>query len=363
MPERQINLPEGVPPLTQFYVYLTSGCNLACRHCWISPSYQARGGTGGHLDYDLFSLAIKEGLPLGLKGVKLTGGEPLLHPDFLRIVDLIKENKLGLTIETNGTLMTDYIAHYLREKSTLSHISVSLDGSTAESHEYLRSVDGSFSKAKDGISRLVQAGFHPQLICTLHRGNIKEISQIVILANQLGCGSVKFNHVQRTGRGEYFANENGLDIEELILINEMVKRELIQSSQIPIFFDIPFAFLSVKNLLDEQLSRCNVHNILGILANGDLSLCGIGSTIPELIFGKIVRNKLHDVWCNSLQLVQLRKLIPDQLEGTCSECIHKDLCQGQCIANNYHLSGKINAPYYFCDQATKKGLFPSSRKK
>ena len=66
MAERELQLPEGVPPLRQYYVYMTGGCNLACRHCWINPTYQAHGGTGGHLDYDLFALAIEEGLPLGL---------------------------------------------------------------------------------------------------------------------------------------------------------------------------------------------------------------------------------------------------------------------------------------------------------
>jgi len=40
---------------------------------------------------------------LGLQSVKLTGGEPLLHPDFLNMVDLVKEMNLGLTIETNAT--------------------------------------------------------------------------------------------------------------------------------------------------------------------------------------------------------------------------------------------------------------------
>jgi hypothetical protein len=36
------DLPEGVPPLTTFYLYLTASCNLRCRHCWITPAF-----TGG----------------------------------------------------------------------------------------------------------------------------------------------------------------------------------------------------------------------------------------------------------------------------------------------------------------------------
>ena len=68
-------LPEDCPPLNSYYVYLTGGCNLACKHCWLEPTFQKDSGTGGHLDYELFALAIEEGLPLGLNRIKLTGGE------------------------------------------------------------------------------------------------------------------------------------------------------------------------------------------------------------------------------------------------------------------------------------------------
>src|SRR5215471_13831294 len=75
-PERALIDSDGnrVPPLRTFYLYLTAGCNLACRHCWISPRYQANGGTGGHLDLTLLERAIVEAKPLGLQSVKLTGG-------------------------------------------------------------------------------------------------------------------------------------------------------------------------------------------------------------------------------------------------------------------------------------------------
>lgn len=193
MVDRSFQLSEGVPPLNTFYVYLTSGCNLACRHCWLAPTYQANGGTGGHLDYDLLALAIEEGLPLGLRHVKLTGGEPLLHPDFLRIVDILNEKNIGLSIETNGTLMTEPLAYYLKEKSTLGFISVSLDGATKETHDPFRGVNGSFEKTVQGVRFLVDVGYRPQVIMSIHAGNVDEIEDLVHLAESLGAGSVKFN--------------------------------------------------------------------------------------------------------------------------------------------------------------------------
>jgi len=163
MTER-IELPAGVPPLSSYYFYLTSGCNLACKHCWISPTFQPHGTTGGHLDYKLFELAIDEGIPLGLSHVKLTGGEPLLHPDFIRIVDFLYEKQLGLTIETNGLLMTADLAHYLKTKTTAGFITVSLDGSESSTHDSFRGVQGSFEKACQAVRYLAEAGFRPQVM-------------------------------------------------------------------------------------------------------------------------------------------------------------------------------------------------------
>ncbi len=134
----------------------------------------------------MFKLAVEEGIPLGLHSIKLTGGEPLLHPDFLRFVDLLKEKNLGLTIETNATLMTREIARHLKESSTLRHISVSIDGAKAETHDPFRGVPGAFDKAVAGIKMLVEVGVHPQVIMSLHAGNIEQIEQLVMIAQSGG---------------------------------------------------------------------------------------------------------------------------------------------------------------------------------
>jgi sulfatase maturation enzyme AslB (radical SAM superfamily) len=96
----------GTPPLNRLYLYLTDGCNLACRHCWISPAHDPGGQRSTFLEPALIEQAIGEALPLGLESVKLTGGEPLLHPQFADIVGLVGQHGLGLSLETNGTLLS-----------------------------------------------------------------------------------------------------------------------------------------------------------------------------------------------------------------------------------------------------------------
>ncbi len=358
----RVELPAGVPALNTYYAYLTSGCNLACQHCWLSPAYQPEGGTGGHLDFDLFTQAIEEGLPLGLSSVKLTGGEPLLHPDFVRIVDLLQQKQLGLTIETNGTLMTRELAFYLKEQSTLGHISVSVDGARAATHDPFRGVKGSFERAVQGIRWLAEAGFRPQVIMSLHAGNVEEIEALVRLAESLGAGSVKFNLVQPTGRGETLTKRGKvLGIERLVEIGRWVERDLQKQTALSLHYSWPVAFHSLRRLSRDGSDSCGIFGILGLLASGHYAMCGIGVQIPELTYGMIGQDKLAEVWVEHPMLLRLRESLPVQLEGVCADCLFQARCLGSCVAENYHQTKRLTAAYWFCAQAVEAGLFPLAR--
>jgi SynChlorMet cassette radical SAM/SPASM protein ScmF len=365
MNDRKIELPEGVPALNSYYVYMTGGCNLACQHCWIAPTYQTSGGTGGHLAYDLFAIAIDEGLSLGLSHVKLTGGEPLLHPDFIRFVDLIREKELGLTIETNGTLMTEDIANYLKEKSTLGSISVSLDGATSATHDSFRGVKGSFDKAVQGINYLFKAGFHPQIIMSVHAGNVNEIEELVVLAESIGAGSIKFNLIQPTGRGEVMTKrEQALDIQRLIDLGKWVEKDMQNRTSIPLFYSLPMAFWGVNRLLNNSSGVCNIEHILGVLSTGHLAMCGIGIQEKDLVYGQLGVDNLRQVWVSNLSLLKVRDIINfSRPDGVCSECIHQKICKGSCLAQNYYKSKFLDTSFWFCEMADERNLFPPSRKK
>lgn len=360
-----LGLSEGVPTLNSYYVYMTAGCNLACQHCWLTPTFQLNGGTGGHLDYDLFTLAIDEGLPLGLSHVKLTGGEPLLHPDFIKIVDLLKEKELRLTIETNGVLLTMSLARYLKKKSTLAHISVSLDGAISETHDHFRGVKGSFDEAVQGIRYLVEVGYHPQVIMSIHDGNVDEIEALVHLVERIGAGSVKFNLIQPTGRGESMTKRGQvLNIQRLIELGKLVEGDLQKKSTVPLHYSWPMAFHSLQRLMNGGGNgNCDIFGILGILPSGHLAMCGIGVQIPELCYGLLGVDRVAEVWASDPVLLRLRDLIPSKLDGICSNCIFRDRCLGSCVAQNYQTDGYLGAHFWFCHRANETGLFPLSRQR
>jgi len=285
--QEQLELPPGVPPLRFLYFYVAGSCNLACRHCWISPTFDPSGSGGPFLKLEHAEKAIREAKPLGLRAAKLTGGEPMLHPDFRELALLIDAAALEIVIETNATLIDEQMASFIAGLTHRPFISTSLDGADAETHDGLRAVPGSYDQAVAGIRVLVEVGFHPQVICTLHRGNVDQTEAVIEEAAKLGCGSVKFNLLQEPGRGARFSEHHGLSISETVEAFSHVDSVLRPKFDLEIHFDIPMAFWPIRHLVDGRGSRCSLHRVLGMLASGETALCGIGATLSELTFGHI----------------------------------------------------------------------------
>jgi SynChlorMet cassette radical SAM/SPASM protein ScmF len=350
--------------LNTIYFYLADGCNLRCRHCWIEPDFQPDGKSCHFLPLETFKSIITQAKPLGLSSVKLTGGEPLLHPEIGGILDFLRSEDLRMNMETNGTLCTPELARKIASCKN-AFASVSFDGADAETHEWMRGVDGCFDDAVAGLKNLVAAGIKPQVIMTITRRNYRQMEAIVRLAERLGAVSVKFNILQPTARGKLM-HEAGeaLTLEELLKIGTWAERELSRSTKLKVYFSHPPAFRPLSRMYGRTGGGCGVCGILGIigvLADGSYAMCGIGETIPELIFGHAAKDRLADVWAKTPVINELRHGLPEQLAGICGDCVMKNTCRGNCIAQNYANSRNLWAPYWFCDEARKKGLFPDSR--
>ncbi|MCK9233349.1 MAG: SynChlorMet cassette radical SAM/SPASM protein ScmF [Syntrophales bacterium] len=351
-------------PLNQIYFYLTGGCNLNCRHCWIEPRKAQAGKPFPALDPEMFQGIINEAIPMGLKGVKLTGGEPLLHPQIGVMIDIVRKNRLNLSMETNGTLCTKDIAAKMAECRNLS-VSVSLDGADATTHEWVRGRKGCFQETLEGIGHLVRAGIRPQIIMTVMRCNRDQMADLVRLAETLNAASVKFNVLQPTARGlKMHEASEGLDVGELISTGTWVDEELSATTKLDLYFHQPPAFRSLGRMFGkggDGCYSCGILGILGVLSDGSYALCGIGTTVPELIFGRAGQDPLEKVWRDNSTLNEIRQGLPERLTGVCASCVMKQICSGSCLAQNYYRSGNLWAPFWYCEEARSQGLFPESR--
>jgi SynChlorMet cassette radical SAM/SPASM protein ScmF len=354
----------AVPPLQTIYFYLTEGCNLRCRHCWIEPPHQSGKRQYAALDPDLFRHILRQARPLGLSSVKLTGGEPLMHPRIRELLGILREEKVRFNVETNGVLCTPVLADDL-VRSGIYHISVSLDGADAATHEWVRGVEGCFDAAVQGIRNLVSAGLRPQVIMTLMRRNADQVEALIRLAESLGAGSVKFNHVQPTARGVkmHQAGET-LPIDELVVLGERIENGLSGQTRMLLVYSHPMAFRPMGKMYGRAGAGCGVcgiKSIIGVLADGSYAICGIGEHIKELVFGNADRDVLADIWTANPVLREIREGLPGKLQGTCRDCVMRSVCLGSCIAQNYYRSRSLWASHWYCEEAQGLGLFPRTR--
>lgn len=354
----------NTPALTTFYAYLTSGCNCACQHCWFVPERQPQApGGDALLQPEIMRRAIEQALPLGLNSIKWTGGEPTLHPRFSDFLYLQQEFGLDGSIETNGILVTDELAA-LMKRTGVNQVSVSLDGATSEVHDRIRGVEGAFDKTLNGIEALVASDYDPELILTLQRSNVEQLSEYFTLAANLGAGSVKLNIMQPVLRGASLAGEGeGVSVQEILDLSVQLQGEWSEKFGLLIQLDVPMAFRRLSKMISgEDMGACGILHVLGVLPRGEYALCGVGQHVPELAMGLIESSDLGKVWRESPILLKLRDGLPGKLQGICSDCMMTPSCLGSCVASNYQLSGELLAPFWFCQEAADSGMFPVTRR-
>ncbi|MGD2147811.1 MAG: radical SAM protein, partial [Anaerolineae bacterium] len=158
---------------------LTERCNLDCAHCSINlppDDLEARDRElSVHQWRDLLHQIAEE----GCLSLLLTGGEPLLRPDFLDIYDYAKGKGFLITLFTNGTLVTPRIADHLADWPPLL-IEVTLYGMSQETYERVTGVPGSYENCMRGIQLLHERDLPLKLkmvVMTLNRGEFPAVQQ------------------------------------------------------------------------------------------------------------------------------------------------------------------------------------------
>ncbi|MEI7424706.1 MAG: radical SAM protein [Candidatus Staskawiczbacteria bacterium] len=130
-------------------LYLTDGCNLRCKTCYLSATVISPDECKTD-DWFTFLLRFQQN---GGKIVTLTGGEAMTRPDFFKILELVKKIKLQIVLLTNGTLITEKNADKLR--LACAEIQISIDGPDKKTNDYIRG-NGSFDKAINALKYLTK---------------------------------------------------------------------------------------------------------------------------------------------------------------------------------------------------------------
>jgi MoaA/NifB/PqqE/SkfB family radical SAM enzyme len=158
---------------------LTHRCNLDCFFC-----YNDRVQLNSALTYDEYSDLLGQLAEMAVLNLTLTGGEPLVHPDFFAIGTRARDLGFVIRLKSNGHLLRGDVARRVRDEVAPYQIDLSIHGATAKSHDRQTQRPGSFQRLLENIEEMQRLGLRMRLNCTLTAWNENEVDQIFELADR-----------------------------------------------------------------------------------------------------------------------------------------------------------------------------------
>ena len=341
----------------------TIRCNLTCAHCRrIESDEQAHTDMSTAQAKALIEqlAELGKGQPM-MPVLVFSGGEPLCREDLFELVSFARSAGITPALATNGTLIDATIAGRIRE-SGVARVSVSLDGATAEVHNKLRQLEGSFESALEGIRHLRDQKVPFQINITLTKHNAHQLEDVYELAKSIGAVAVHIFMLVPVGCGQALADTDMLspeqyeqkmvDICKLDGLGELqmkvtcgphYERVIRQQGLYKARAKSGHAGGSVPGGGHGGASRGCLAGmgVLFVGHQGDVFPCGY---LP-VNCGNVLKDKLSDIWYKNTDLARMRE--GSELEGKCGACGYKQICGG-CRGRAYAVDGNYMAEEPFC---------------
>ena len=177
-------------------ISVTDRCNFRCTYCMPKNEYQNFDFLPRKdiLNYEEMVKVVKILIPLGLKKVRITGGEPLLRKDLSKLVSMIRglSDEIDIAITTNGVLLSKY-AKELAEAG-LSRVTVSLDAFSDQLFKEMSDSNYSVTEVLQGVSSAIEVGLPIKVNSVIKRG--KNESEIISLVEHFGPLGIQVRFIE-----------------------------------------------------------------------------------------------------------------------------------------------------------------------
>ncbi|RQW75764.1 GTP 3',8-cyclase MoaA [Lysinibacillus composti] len=208
-------------PLRDLRISVTDRCNFRCQYCMpeelFGPDF-AFLPSEKILSFEEIERLVKIFVSLGVKKVRITGGEPLLRRDLPNLIERIHriDGVEDIALTTNGTLLKKY-ANDLA-KAGLSRVSVSLDSLNEERFFEMNGHRGKVKTVLEGIEKAAEAGLHVKINMVVQKGVNEQ--DLVSMAKYFKDKK----HILRFIEYMDVGNSNGWKMDDVVSKKEMIEQ-------------------------------------------------------------------------------------------------------------------------------------------
>ena len=313
--------------ISGYYFEITSLCNARCFYCYNNSGYEKHKS----IEISLIEKIIREDESISNKEIIISGGEPFLHKDIIKIISLINSKQIRCKIITNGTCLNKETLKLLKGmKITLQF---SLNGLVSKTHDSITTIRGSYKTICTAI-KYIKANMpyiKTQIRYLIQRSNVNEIediknSYLYQLADEVILDILKFSGRESSDNHYFF------DINELFQVYHRIdelKNEMSKIS-IPKLISICKFCENSDNIHIYPRIDCFGYVYPCNLFCGNEYQIGNNESIPHMLNNNTMKN--------FLAICSARK---SNIEN-CSSCFAKEVCYGGCpglsdiCGNFYH---------------------------
>ena len=323
----EMRLPNGV------MLELSPICNFDCQMCYVKMTEQEVCDSGyGIMRFDDWKYYIDSFKELGTMGFTLTGGECMIHPDFIRIYNYIYDLGCSVNLITNCSCLTDEILKTFVERPPTG-INITIYGASEETYERLCKNGAAYSKVMNNIDRLLEKKMRLGLQCTINQLNIDDFPKIEKFGSDRGLRVLGAGVLSKYGK----CNEKKIENSQLdfFSLNKQDFLEHCEDKTEELYYK-NYVFPTFKNNdIKSGLPCFATKNLCSISWRGTMKVC---STFEPFELDPRKDGGVKACWD---RIVEWGNNYPPMVE--CHNCIFYKECP-HCSARHYNDTHEFGKP-------------------
>lgn len=334
---------------------ITERCNFNCLHCFNAADNAV---PKEQMSFEQIDDILDQAVDCGVASVLITGGEPLVHPDFMKIADLIAQKGLSMfELNTNGYFLTEEILDHLISIGLKPEMKISFDG--LGFHDKMRGAAGAEKKTIDALKLCISKGFKVMAQMNMNRLNLGCIPESLELLDSIGIQRTRLIRTSEAPRWEENAEGQTLSWAEyyqaaLDVSAKYAEKEhrmdllfwefLIVNPKSKSFFSLAVRYNPASFNEDRPLCK-GARGMPAIGGNGEVYPCMQFEGYCKkygISFANVFKRKLQSILSEGPFCELVRSTVKDRVE--CPDCEFVQYCGGGCPAISTLTSKAPNCP-------------------